>query len=262
MRIALSIAASDPTGGAGLQADLQVFRQLGVHGAGIVTALTVQDTGKVHSVLPVFPSVVLDQLRTLLGDVRPDAVKIGALGSDDVVRNVALGLATLDDAVPVVLDPILFSSSGATLLERRAWPTLNQLMARCALVTPNLPEAEALSGLDVSRRSGIEQAARFFVEELGAGAALVKGGHGEGPVTDLLACRDGEHGVSLRWFETERIDAGPVHGTGCALASAITAGLATGAPLEEAVEQARSFVSQAIARSAAAGGGARLLVYP
>lgn len=264
MRIALSIAASDPTGGAGLQADLQVFRHLGVHGAGVVTALTVQDTAKVHSVMPVFPSVVLDQLRGLLSDLQPHAVKIGALVSDDVVRNVILGLAVLPEEVPVVLDPVLFSSSGKPLLERRAWSTLMQLMSRCALVTPNLPEAEALSGRDVSGRAGAEKAARFFVEELGAGAALVKGGHREGAIADLLATRDASGDLVCHWLESERIDAGPVHGTGCALSSAIAAGLARGESLLDSVTAARDFVAAAIRGSLIEPktDGARLLVYP
>ena len=259
MRIALSIAASDPTGGAGLQADLQVFRQLGVHGAGVVTALTIQDSHKLHRVLPVFPSVVLDQLRTLLGDVTPDAVKIGALASDDVVRNVELGLAALPAHVPIVLDPILFSSSGAALLERRAWGSLQDLIARCALVTPNLPEARALSGRDVSQRAGAEQAARFFVEELGARAALVKGGHRESDAADLLAARDASGRLVFTWLEAERIEVGPVHGTGCALSSAICAGLARGEPLAAAVDAARAFVAAGIANAAKVGGGARFL---
>jgi hydroxymethylpyrimidine kinase/phosphomethylpyrimidine kinase len=261
MHIALSIAASDPTGGAGLQADLQVFQRLGVHGAGVLTALTVQDTAKVHSVLPVFPSVVLAQLRALLADLRPDAVKIGALASDDVVRNVVLGLADLDADVPVVLDPILFSSSGTPLLERRAWDELRGLVSRCALVTPNLPEAEALTGLDVSRRTGVEAAARVFVEELGAGAALVKGGHCDGPPADLLATRAPGGGLELAWLEGERIDAGPVHGTGCALSSAIAAGLAHGQTLADAVRHAREFVAAAIAAAHDPGRGSRILGY-
>jgi hydroxymethylpyrimidine/phosphomethylpyrimidine kinase len=273
MRIALSIAASDPTGGAGLQADLQVFRRMGVHGAGVVTALTIQDTERVHSVLPVFPSVVLEQLRTLLADLRPHAIKIGALASDDVVRNVILGLASVPDDVPKVLDPILFSSSGTPLLERRAWGALQELMGQCAVVTPNLPEAEALSGCDVSDRSGTEAAARYFVEELGAGAALVKGGHREGSVADLLAARDESGVLRYTWLEGERIDVGRVHGTGCALSSALSAGLALGESLPDAVAAARNLVAAAIASAAvasAAGDGsgsegeenrARFLVY-
>ncbi len=262
MRIVLSIAASDPTGGAGLQADLQVLRRLGVHGAAVVTALTIQDTTRVHSVLPVFPSVVLDQLRALLGDLQPDAVKIGALGSDDVLRSVLLGLADLGEQIPVVLDPILFSSSGASLLERRAWGSLKQLVGRCRLVTPNLPEAEALTGCDCSSRRGIEQAARVFLAELGAEAVLVKGGHRDGPLEDLLATRRADGEPVFTWLSGERIEAGPVHGTGCALSSAIAAGLAQGKPLTDAVESARSFVAAAIGRAHEAGHGARLLDYP
>jgi len=145
MRVALSIAGSDPTGGAGLQADLQVFRSLGVHGAGVITALTVQDTSKVHQVLPVFPSVVLSQLRVLLADLRPHAVKIGMLATEDVALNVELGLGALDAdgevRVPIVIDPVLAASDGTSLLERRAWSTLERLIGRAAIVTPNLPEA-------------------------------------------------------------------------------------------------------------------------
>ena len=113
VRVALSIAGSDPTGGGGLQADLQVFRALGVHGAGVVTALTVQDTEKVHEVLPAFPNVVLEQLRVLLRDVQPDAVKLGMLATDDVARSVELGLRELDSArhVPIVIDPVLAAST-------------------------------------------------------------------------------------------------------------------------------------------------------
>ena len=262
MRIALSIAASDPTGGAGLQADLQVFRRLGVHGAGVVTALTIQDTAKVHSILPVFPSVVLEQLRTLLADVRPDAIKIGALGSDDVVRNVILGLAALAPSVPVGLDPVLFSSGGTPLLERRAWGALQDLMSRCALVTPNLSEAEALSGCEAGTRAGCERAARYFVEELGAAAVLVTGGHREDSVADLLAAPDASGTLAFSWLEGERIPQQPVHGTGCALSSAITAGLAGGASLPEAVASARDFVASAIRDAHAGGSGARFLVYP
>lgn len=262
MRIALSIAASDPTGGAGLQADLQVFRSFGVHGAGVVTALTVQDSAKVHSLHPVFPSVVLDQLRVLIADVTPHAVKIGALASDDVVRNVELGLASLASGVPIVLDPILFSSSGTALLESRAWAALTQLFGRCALVTPNLPEAEALSGHDCTTRRGTEDAARRFVLEFGAGAVLVKGGHRDGVVADLLAAPDASGSLTFSWLERDRIDVGPVHGTGCALSSAIAARLALGDPLDEAVAAGRAFVADAIAKSRPAGSGARFLVHP
>jgi hydroxymethylpyrimidine/phosphomethylpyrimidine kinase len=265
MRIALSIAGSDPTGGAGLQLDLQVFRSLGVHGAGVVTALTIQDTAKVHQVLPVFPSVVLNQLRRLLEDIVPNAIKIGMLGSDDVLRSVALGLETVENRgetlPPIVIDPILAASDGEPLLERRAWDALRSLIARAALVTPNLPEAEALTGVDASRSAGVETAARFFVEELGAGAALVKGGHREGSPDDLLA-RAGPGGVTLEWLRGVHVDAGRVHGTGCALSSAIAAGLARGDDLSSAVARGREFVAAALRGAESAGQGARLLVFP
>jgi hydroxymethylpyrimidine/phosphomethylpyrimidine kinase len=261
MRIALSIAGSDPTGGAGLQADLQVFRAFGVHGAGVITALTVQDTAKVHQVLPAFPNVVLAQLRVLLRDLRPDAVKLGMLATDDVARNVEpVTRAGGARRPPLVIDPVLAASDGTPLLERRAWGVLQDLIGHAALVTPNLAEAASLTGCDVSTDEGIEAAACALVSGLGAGAALVKGGHREGAPRDLLALREGGS-ASLHWLDAVRIDAGPVHGTGCALASAITAGLAKGEALLPAVEHARRFVADAIGRSVAKGRHARLLVF-
>jgi hydroxymethylpyrimidine/phosphomethylpyrimidine kinase len=263
--VALSIAGSDPTGGAGLQADLQVFRALGVHGAGVLTALTVQDTANVHQVLPAFPSVVLDQLRILLRDLRPHAVKIGMLATDDVARNVELGLCELDPGpgprTPIVIDPVLAASDGSPLLERRGWGALQDLIARASIVTPNLSEAEALTGCDVSTREGIEAAAGAFVSNLGAGAALVTGGHADAAPDDLLALREGGS-VSFHWLAGERVEVGPVHGTGCALASAITAGLARGETLPAAVEGGRRFVAEALRRTRTRSPQARLLAYP
>jgi hydroxymethylpyrimidine/phosphomethylpyrimidine kinase len=265
MRVALSIAGSDPTGGAGLQSDLQVFRALGVHGAGVVTALTVQDLLKVHEVLPVFPNVVLEQLRKLLPDLRPDAVKIGMLASDDVARMVELGLSDLahgsGERPPIVLDPVMAASDGTPLLERRALGMLQDIVASATLVTPNLPEAALLTGCDVSTRAGAETAARELVTQLGAAAALIKGGHREEAPDDLFAERSGS-GVSLTWLDSEWIDGGPVHGTGCALASAVTAELAKGRSLRESVDAGRRFVAAAIRRAETRSGGGRFLVFP
>lgn len=264
MRFAFTIAGSDPTGGAGLQADLQVFRAHGVHGGGVPTALTVQDGRKVRQVLPVFPSVVLAQLRGLGEGLRPDAVKIGMLASDDVARAVALGVADLAGGEgrrpPLVIDPVLAASDGTPLLERRAWPTLRELLRGATLVTPNLAEAEALTGEATGTRTGAEQAARAFVQEFGAEAVLVKGGHRTGPPDDLLAWREGA-GVSLAWLPGERIEGGGAHGTGCALSAAIAARLARGEALREAVDGARSFVAEAL-RRAVVRGGARFLGLP
>jgi hydroxymethylpyrimidine/phosphomethylpyrimidine kinase len=258
-RVALSVAGSDPTGGAGLQLDLQVFRALGVHGCAVPTALTVQDTIKVHRVLPLFPNVVTEQLRTLLRDVPPHALKLGMLASDDVLRAVALGLGVLAGlGVPVVIDPVLRASDGTWLLERRALDGLRELLRGAALVTPNLAEAEALCARDVSSRAGIEAAARQLVEQLGAQAALVKGGHRERDADDCLALR-GDAGVAVHWLAGARIPGGDVHGTGCALSAAITARLARGDALPAAVELARSFVRAAIADAQAIGAGRRVL---
>jgi hydroxymethylpyrimidine/phosphomethylpyrimidine kinase len=262
---ALSVAGSDPTGGAGVLADVQVFRAHGILAGGVITALTVQDTKKVHRVLPSFPSVVLDQLRTALADLRPDVVKLGMLATDDVARAVQLGLHGLGAPdrrkTLLVIDPVLAASDGTRLLERRAIGTLQQLLEGASLVTPNLPEAEQLTGCDVSTRSGTEQAARVLVEELGARAALVTGGHREGAPDDLLALRE-EGGVTLRWLQSERIDAPPIHGTGCALAAAAAARLARGESLERAVQGARAWLREAIRGAVAQGGGQRLLAFP
>lgn len=267
VQLAVSIAGSDPTGGAGLQLDLQVFRALGVHGAGVVTALTVQDTVKVHRVLPAFPNVVRDQIRVLLRDVAPSAVKLGMLATDDVARAVALGLDELKGPalrarqVPIVIDPVLLASDGTPLLERRAYGTLIALFARSALVTPNLPEAAQLAERDVSSAEGIENAGRVFVTEFGAAAALVKGGHRDGPCDDCLVRRE-DAGIRIRWLPGERIAGPPVHGTGCALAAAAAAGLAAGQDLDTAVQSARAFVAAGIRRAHAPGRGSRLLVFP
>jgi hydroxymethylpyrimidine/phosphomethylpyrimidine kinase len=265
VRVALTIAGSDPTGGAGLQQDLQVFRSFGVHGAAVVTALTVQDTVKVHRVLPAFPNVVLEQLRVLFRDVKPGAVKLGMLATDDVARMVELGLSELllarPEPPPLVIDPVLAASDGSALLERRAWPTLAGLFVHAALVTPNLPEAEKLTERDVSTAAGIEAAARALIEDFGARAVLVKGGHRDGPPDDLLARRH-DGGIALRWLAGERIEGASVHGTGCALAAAVAAALAGGDDLELAVERARTFVAGAYRHAFVAGAGARLLGLP
>jgi hydroxymethylpyrimidine/phosphomethylpyrimidine kinase len=199
-----------------------------------------------------------------VADIRPHAVKIGMLASDDVARNVDLGLQGLDaaakPAVPIVIDPVLAASDGTPLLERRAWGTLERMISRATLVTPNLPEAAALTGCDVSTREGVEAAGCALVSGLGAGAALVKGGHAEGAPDDLLVVREGGS-ATLQWLEGSRIEAGRVHGTGCALSSAIAASLALGDGLLPAVERGRRFVRHAIQEAADAGRLARFLAY-
>jgi hydroxymethylpyrimidine/phosphomethylpyrimidine kinase len=246
--IALTIAGSDPTGGAGLQMDLQVFARHDVHGMAVVTALTVQTTRGVHRTLPVFPNIVGEQLALLLADIRPDVIKLGMLASDDVLLRVANTLDGYAD-IPRVVDPVLRASDGSFLLERRAWGSLvERLIAGAALVTPNLPEAETLTG-----ERDPERAAQVLLEA-GARAVLVKGGHADGPADDLLATREG-----VTWLRGERSSGAPVHGTGCALSAAIAARLARGDALLDAVRLAKEFVARAIAAAQPLGKGARIL---
>lgn len=260
MLSALTIAGSDPTGGAGLQADLQVFRAFGVHGAAVPTALTIQDGHRIGQVLPVFPNALLEMLRTTLDAVRPAAIKIGMLGTDDAVRNTLLALGPWPD-VPVVIDPVLAASDGSALLERRAYPALKRLAHGRALLTPNQPEAEVLVGDALPRRRDAEAAARQLLEDLSLGGVLLKGGHREGDADDLLVHRADDGDVHLEWLPGERLPGDPVHGTGCALSAAIAAGLAHGQGLREAVEAARAFVRAGIERAERLPNGARLLAY-
>jgi len=261
MLSALSIAGSDPTGGAGLQADLQVFHALGVHGAAVPTALTIQDGLKVGRVLPVFPTALLEMLRTTVDAIRPAAIKIGMLGTDDAVRNTTLALAPLQD-IPVVIDPVLAASDGSPLLEKRAYPALRDLAFRRTLLTPNWPEAEILVGDALPRRRDGEAAARQLVEDLQLGGVLLKGGHLEGDADDLLVYRETPEGEILsEWLPGERLPGDPVHGTGCALSAAITAGLANELPLRDAVVQGRAFVRRGIEGAETLPNGARILSF-
>ncbi|HEB88187.1 MAG TPA: hydroxymethylpyrimidine/phosphomethylpyrimidine kinase [Deltaproteobacteria bacterium] len=267
MQSALSIAGSDPTGGAGLQADLQVFHAFGVHGAAVPTALTIQDGLRVHRMLPVFPSVLLEQLRTTLDVIRPTAIKIGMLATDDSVRNVLLALAPIG-GTRVVIDPVLAASDGTPLLERRAHGSLRNLCHRRCLLTPNWPEAEILVKGSLARRRDGERAARELLEDLELGAVLLKGGHLEGDADDLLVMRaagtsggDADAGITSEWLPGERLPGTPVHGTGCALSAAIAAGLALGRPLRQAILDARRYVRHAIGHARDLPNGARILAF-
>jgi hydroxymethylpyrimidine/phosphomethylpyrimidine kinase len=244
---ALTIAGSDPTGGAGIQMDLQVFALHGVHGMAVPTALTVQSSQRVHAVHPTFPSVFSDQLNIALEDTRPDAVKIGMLATADIVLR--LGLILERVSAPVVVDPILRASDGSLLLERRGWEDLvERVIAGCALVTPNRTEARELTDEEDPER------AAHVLLDAGAGAVLVKGGHAEGPPDDFLLTP--EEGT---WLPGTRVEVGPVHGTGCALSAAIAARLARGEPLALAVRGAKVFLERALERSAAHHPGERRL---
>jgi hydroxymethylpyrimidine/phosphomethylpyrimidine kinase len=253
----LVIAGSDPTGGAGLQSDLKVVHALGAYGTSAITALTVQDTLRVHQVCPIDPFLVEQQLETVLDDVGADCIKIGMLARRATVELVTRVLERKARGIPIVLDPVLVSSSGHEMLEVDGHDTLiRRLMPMCALVTPNAPEASLITGLDITEEAHLYQAADRFLL-MGQAAVLITGGHlGGDTVVDLLRTVDGLE----RRFESPRWPESP-HGTGCAMASAVAAGLAHGYTLESAVERAHAFVHDAIVRSIRMGKG-RLILQP
>ena len=247
---AVSIASSDSGGGAGIQADLLTFAAHGVHGACVVVAVTAQDTSRVHAIEPLSPSIIGGQMDAVFTDLRPAAVKIGALYDSARIRAVARGLER-HRARNVVLDPVLLAKGGRRLLAAAAIRRLvEDLLPLCGLVTPNIPEAEALSGIRIRGDAGLREAAQALVS-LGAGAALVKGGHSEGrTVTDLLF--DGNRFVE---FPGRRRKTRATHGLGCTLSSAIAANLAVGLDLEEAVGRGIHYLRAALARGVYPGGG-------
>ena len=243
------IAGSDSSGGAGIQADLKTAQAFGVYAQTAVTAVTVQDTRGVSHVHPVPAVIVAAQIKAALGDIGADAIKIGMLGNAEIAVTVADILET--NEIPLVLDTVLLSSSGAPLLDEAGIAVLKKrLIRRSRLVTPNLPEAEALTGIYPKSEHRLRNAAMVF-KMLGSNAALFKGGHGEGGhVRDVLWV-DGE----LTPFEAPRQDTVHTHGTGCTLATAIACGLAQQRPLREAVARAQAYVQAAIRAAPGLGQG-------
>jgi len=246
--VALTIAGSDPSGGAGLQADLKTFHQFGVYGMSVVTLLTVQNTREVASVDPLDADYVEAQLRATTSDIQPQAAKAGALGTAEIAEVVASWAEK--SRCPLVLDPVLVSTHGADLgAEGLRETILQRLLPQASLVTPNLDEAEALAGFEVSNVEAMEAAARLLVER-GAVAALVKGGHLAGEAVDVLFANG-----RIDRFRAARIDTQHTHGTGCTYSAAITAELAKGADLRSSVETAKRYVARAIAAAPGLGGG-------
>jgi hydroxymethylpyrimidine/phosphomethylpyrimidine kinase len=246
--VALTIAGSDPSGGAGIQADLKTFHQFGVYGMSVITLLTVQNTTGVSSVDPLDAAYVEQQLDAVLEDIPPQAAKTGALGSREIIEVVARRAARF--AFPLVVDPVMVSKHGAALLAGEAQVTLaKELLPRAFLVTPNLTEAAAFAGIDVADVAAMEEAARR-IAELGPRAVLIKGGHLAADPTDILYCEG-----RLERFPGRRIDSRHTHGTGCTYSAAITAGLAKGLPLVEAIRSAKHFITNAIASAPGLGRG-------
>ncbi len=247
---AVTIAMSDSGGGAGIQADLLTFAAHGVHGAAVLVGATAQNTRRIAGIQPLSPAFVGKQIDAVFPDLRPAAVKIGALFDAPRIRAVASGLRR-HRAKNVVLDPVLVAKAGARLLAPGAVKSLvRDLLPLCDLVTPNLPEAEALSGIRVRSDSDRREAARILASH-GCGAILVKGGHARGEtVTDLLY-----DGHRFREFSGPRIQTEATHGTGCTLSSAIAANLALGRGLEEAVRRAIRYLRAGLRRGFFPGWG-------
>lgn len=246
--VALTIAGSDPSGGAGIQADLKTFHQFGVYGEAIITLVTVQNTVSLERVecLPVV--LVLHQLRAVLDDIPPNAAKTGALGNRLIVKAVAGAAA--DFRFPLVVDPVMVSQHGRLLVTQDALEAMrDELIPQASLLTPNLAEASALTGLEVNDLDSMQKAAREL-HRMGAKAVLVKGGHLEGDAVDVLYMS----GLT-RQFRAPRIETRNTHGTGCTYSAAITAELARGTLLEHAVERAKSFVTEAIRSAPGLGRG-------
>ena len=232
---ALTIAGSDSGGGAGIQADLKSFSAMGVYGASVITAITVQNTQAVTAIHPVPDDIVTAQIRAVLDDIDIHAIKIGMLGTPSLIKAVAEALSNFSGSV--VLDPVMIAKSGDTLLADNAIDALKtHLIPRATLLTPNLPEADSLVGAGTLA----EQSARLF--GLGAQAVLMKGGHADGATcVDALVTPD-----ATREFSAPRVATANTHGTGCSFSSAIAACLAQGLGLEDSVARAHDWLHQAI----------------
>ncbi|RZJ04544.1 MAG: bifunctional hydroxymethylpyrimidine kinase/phosphomethylpyrimidine kinase [Brevundimonas sp.] len=245
----LIIAGSDSGGGAGIQADIKAVTAMGGYAATAITAITVQNTLGVHGVHPLPLDLIEAQARAVLDDIGADAIKTGMLGSIETVERVAKILDSSD--APAIIDPVMIAKGGHPLLPGAAIQAVKALMIpRAALLTPNAPEAEALTGLPIADIDGQRRAGEALLT-LGAQAVLMKGGHVPGEtVTDVLLTATGE-----TLLEGPRVDTRHTHGTGCTLASACAAGLAKGLPLEVAVAEAWAYVAEAIRRAPGLGAG-------
>lgn len=246
------VAGSDSGGGAGVQADIKTVTAIGGYAMTAITAVTVQNTLGVSGVHTVPSEIVRAQIEAVMSDLGADAWKLGMLGSANHVRAVAEAYEAFGNGVPMVLDPVMIAKGGAALLADDAVEVVaSQLLPRAVIVTPNAPEAERLTDLEVRDLDGQINAAEKLVEELGAHAALIKGGHIDGDIIrDVLLTREG-----YRIFEGPRIATKATHGTGCTLASAIAAYIAQGAPIEQAVEKARAYLIGAIRYAPGLGRG-------
>jgi hydroxymethylpyrimidine/phosphomethylpyrimidine kinase len=264
MRIALTIAGSDSSGGAGIQADLKTFAAFGLYGASAITAITAQSTNGIEATMALSADLVTAQIEAVAGDLTIHATKVGMLSNAAIVEAVAAAIAEMDLAL-VVVDPVLVSSSGERLLDEDGVRALcAELLPRARVVTPNIPEAEALSGRRIGSLEQARDAARR-IHDMGAAAVIITGGHGrwdQEKGVGLRAQGSQPHVVDLLFdgrtfheFRVSRVESRHTHGTGCTFASAVAAGLALGRELPDAAARAQAYVAGAIAHAPEIGHG-------
>lgn len=240
MKTALTIAGSDCSGGAGIQADLKTMTMNGVYAMSAITALTAQNTTGVTAIQEATPEFLKQQLDAIFEDIFPDAVKIGMVSSSALIHVIAERLRYYK-AAKIVVDPVMVATAGSSLIRTDAVQTMaNELLPLASVVTPNIPEAEVLSGMTITDKDDMEKAAKYICDTYGC-AVLLKGGHSINDANDLLCTKNG-----MRWFEGKRIANPNTHGTGCTLSSAIAANLAKGFSLEEAVMRSKDYISGAL----------------
>ena len=240
MKKVLTIAGSDSGGGAGIQADIKTMTMNGVFAMSAITALTAQNTTGVRSVQETLPDILRDQINAVFEDIFPDAVKIGMVSSPVLIQVIAECL-NRHKAANIVLDPVMVATSGSKLSTSEAVAGMTQLLFPIStVITPNIPEAELLTGKEIKNRRDMEESAVMLHSKYGC-SVLVKGGHSICDAADVLST-----GRGIRWFESERIDNPNTHGTGCTLSSAIASNLAKGHSLEEAVRLAKDYLTGAI----------------
>ncbi|HLS10185.1 bifunctional hydroxymethylpyrimidine kinase/phosphomethylpyrimidine kinase [Lentibacillus sp.] len=246
---ALTIAGTDPSGGAGIQADLKTFQELKTYGTSVITSVVAQNTTGVQDVQHISEPMIKQQLESVISDIPFQAFKTGMLANIDIMDAVAEKTSVLN--IPYIMDPVMVTTSGDTLISENARDYLREnLLPMTTLVTPNIPETEVIAGVTIRTLDDMQQAAKQIVSEFGAGAALVKGGHMQGGAVDFLY--DGE---KIYTFSAERIDTTNTHGTGCTYSAAITAYVSHGYQLPKAVKKAKDFVTEAIRDSFSIGHG-------
>ncbi len=249
MKTALTIAGSDSSGGAGIQADLKTMLANGVYGMSAITALTAQNTMGVTAISEVTPEFLSQQIDAVFTDIFPDAVKTGMVANAELIEVIAERL-NFYKAKNIVVDPVMIATSGARLISEEAISVLKEkLLPIATVITPNIPEAEALSGFCIKSGSDMEKAAYFINEKYGC-AVLLKGGHSKNDANDLL-CENGK----MTWFDGKRIDNPNTHGTGCTLSSAIASDLAKGNDLKQSVKLAKEYLSEALSAMLDLGNG-------